>query len=163
MSTKRVLVLGLIAGGLYLAACGSTNSSVGEMASAGASGKTSNGSAGGNAAGASAAGGDENGTSGASQTGAGAGNVAGSGAGATSSGAASAGGAATAGSSSGGATSGGSTAIAGSGGGPDCSTVKCATPKVECTTNQVPIPQGQCCAVCFCPQACANTNNSCKC
>jgi hypothetical protein len=53
-----------------------------------------------------------------------------------------------------GASSGG-TGIAGSGGGINCAAVKCAGAVTKCAVNQPMIPEGQCCPVCVCPQACA--------
>jgi hypothetical protein len=160
MSTKRVFVLGLIAGGFYVAACGSTNSSVGDTGTAaGASGKPgSSGAAGANTAGASAAGASGDGTSGANTSGAG-GAPGGSGgtgtSGASTGGTSGAGTSGSAGTSSAGAASGGSAGHAGgSGGGPDCAAVKCGGALTACGVNQPKIPPGQCCPTCACGGAC---------
>jgi hypothetical protein len=149
MNTKRALVLGLIAGGFYVAACGSTNSNVGETGpSAGSSGKPgTSGATGTSTAGASPAGVAGDGVSGADTSGAGGGSVG-------SSGASSAGESNNAGAPNGGASTGGSTGHAGSAGGINCATVKCVGATTQCTVAQAPIPQGQCCPVCVCPQLC---------
>ncbi len=161
MSTKRVFVLGLMAGGFYVAACGSTSSNVGDTGSgAGASGKSgSSGATGMNQAGASTAGASTAGASGDGTSGAnssGAGGALGT-SGASTGGASGAGTSGSAGAASGGTASGGSaghSGSAGSGGGPDCSAVKCGGALTACTLNQPKIPPGGCCPTCACGGAC---------